>query len=792
MNTTDGVAPRWIILVDGDADFRTTASRYLFNGGARSYELTESPTGADGIRAALESVRKPDCILLDDRLPDQSALAVLAQLSEPGGTTVCPIVVLTTETDPAAALAMVRAGAQDCIDKSWCSAPVLARAVDNAIERWNMARELEQRARRLAQRELEQRELLRWSEEAHARLSLALEASRTGIWTWEPATDRVTWSSECYELHGISKDSFAHTGAAFFALVFEEDRARVEATVRGAIATRTRYACEFRVVRPDGKVVWVTNLGQATYDADGQPLRVTGTILSIDDRKRAQLKVEARERELQTLADNIPDIIARFDSDLRHTFVNAAVEAATGLPRAAFIGKSNRELGMPEEHCAFWEDAMRASFSTGQPRSLDFDFPTPSGTRYFEARIVPERGADGRVDQMLVVSRDVTERVKADRALRISEERLTRAQAAANVGTWDWNIATDEASWTPEAWILFTGTSDSAEPVTYQLWLSCVHPDDRAAAHAAVHASMSKGVYRDEFRVHTASPEPRWLEAAGQVLFSADGAPVRMIGTVRDITGQRIGEAELRHARAEAEQAVHTRDQLVAQISHDLRNPLGALTMGIAALEQQLDQLSKVQPERLTATFVRMKRQGKRMERLLDELLDVALMRSGAILPIKRRPTDLSQLVKTVAEDHRRTTARHVIEVNAEAPVVGGWDAARIERVVSNLISNAIKYSPNGGDVRIFVREVYDSRRWAVLEVSDSGIGIPEHEKARLFQWFSRADNARRASIAGIGIGLASAREIIQRHGGSITVQSEENKGASFTVKLPLELVEAG
>jgi PAS domain S-box-containing protein len=259
--------------------------------------------------------------------------------------------------------------------------------------------------------------------EREEHLRLVLDASGTGLWTWDMATDAVTWSPECYRILGIPEGAFAGTGQAFFALLHSGDRQRVEEAVQAAISERRRFVCEFRVLRSGGEPLWVSNRGRALYDGDGRPLRMLGTVTDIHERKRVEEELSFRELELQTLTNNTPDILARFDRQLRHVFVNAAVERATGQPAAEFIGRTNRELGMPEDLCRLWDEALYSVFETGQPRSIEFTFPALSGPQYHSARLVPERSPDGRIDLVLCVTHDMTDRRRVEEALKEQDHR---------------------------------------------------------------------------------------------------------------------------------------------------------------------------------------------------------------------------------------------------------------------------------------------------------------------------------------------------------------------------------
>jgi len=382
--------------------------------------------------------------------------------------------------------------------------------------------------------------------ESDARVGAALEAANTGVWEWQIESDAVTWTPKCYEIHGVSETEFGGTGAAFFQLVHEADRERVSLALQAAHEKCALYECEFRIVRPSGEVIWVENLGKASYDARGRPISVQGTLTDIDQRKRAEEAQRAREHALQTLADHSPDIISRFDRNLRHVFINAAVERVTGQRRTAFLGKTNRELGMPLELCEQWDRALERVFDAGEPEQIEFSIPTLGGERHFCSRLVAERALDGRVESVLVIASDVTDCRRAERALRLSEERLERAQGAAHIGTWDWNIVTGEAIWTLESWYLF-GHEPFSCPVTFELWLGSVHPEDRDSAAEDVREGHRCGRYHSEFRILYRDGSSRRLEAEGEVVMAL-GEPVRMLGTVRDITERHEAEHALRTA----------------------------------------------------------------------------------------------------------------------------------------------------------------------------------------------------------------------------------------------------
>jgi signal transduction histidine kinase len=175
------------------------------------------------------------------------------------------------------------------------------------------------------------------------------------------------------------------------------------------------------------------------------------------------------------------------------------------------------------------------------------------------------------------------------------------------------------------------------------------------------------------------------------------------------------------------------------------------------------------------------------MTALIGDMLDAARLRAGRPLELNRQPTDLVALAQRTAAQARASSAAHTILVDAAVPaLVGDWDGSRLERVLGNLLTNAVRYSPGGGEVRVWVGPGEGAEGGdALLRVRDRGLGIPAADLARIFERFHRAANVR-GRIAGEGIGLAGARQIVVQHGGTIEVESREGEGSTFTVRLPL------
>ena len=268
------------------------------------------------------------------------------------------------------------------------------------------------------------------------------------------------------------------------------------------------------------------------------------------------------------------------------------------------------------------------------------------------------------------------------------------------------------------------------------------------------------------------------------------GLVLLLVGWIGWYLGGRLARyyQETVAARALAEEAVRTRDEFLASAAHDLRNPLSAVRGYAQILRRQAAQDAALPPERVTQLALQIDGATRQMATLIDELLDLARLQIGQSLELERRPTDLVALAARVVAERQMAGTQHQLSLEAAKPqLVGEWDGPRLERVVGNLVANAIKYSPDGGAIYVRLREnVAGGTRWAELEVADGGMGIPRDELSRVFERFYRGRQVA-GRIGGSGIGLAAGREIVEQHGGTIAVASTEGQGATFTVRLPLD-----
>jgi signal transduction histidine kinase len=400
------------------------------------------------------------------------------------------------------------------------------------------------------------------------------------------------------------------------------------------------------------------------------------------------------------------------------------------------------------------------------------------------------RGPDGEVQYSVSIAEDITERKKAEEERAIlfeleriawgNVEKLAAERAAILSQIADGIIIADPAgriSFINERARAIHGVAELGVPVVeyadkYGLLTMDGKPypsKELPLARAVLHGET---IVDAEWRVRRPDGTEIVAQGSATPVVGEDGTRLGAVLTVRDVTEQFNLERQ--------------KDDFLSAAAHDLRTPLTTIKGRVELLRRRAD-AAALEPERFLEDLRRIDASASRMVTLINELLDVANIQLGRPLALVSRPVDLVELARTVAAEQGASAHHHVIAVQTELPaLVASLDATRIERALANLVSNAVKYSPDGGEITIGVEEALkENERRAVLWVRDQGIGIPADDLPYVFNRFHRGENVV-GKIAGTGIGLAAVREIVERHEGTVSVQSREGEGTIFTVTLPL------
>lgn len=394
---------------------------------------------------------------------------------------------------------------------------------------------------------------------------------------------------------------------------------------------------------------------------------------------------------------------------------------------------------------------------------------------------------DGCIVRAWGTQQDVTDQYKAEQALRKSQEHLALALKASRMGSWEWNLDTNELIWSDERKVLFGLKPE--DDVSYDRFMDTIHPDDRRTVQGVLANAIKNGdEYRMEFRVVWPDGSTHWLLSQGKALIKGDKYP-RIIGTSMNIDDLKRAE-ELKAAndslRIQSEQllALNTaKDEFISLASHQLRTPASIVKQYVGMLLQgYAGDVPLKQREFLQIAYDN----NQRGLEIVDDLLKVARVDAGRV-ELRRTPTDLTKFLHEIVEEYEGTFAARKQHLVLQAPnraVVANVDAGRLRMVLENLIDNAAKYSKARKTTTVTLKA---GQSQVVVSVADQGVGIATKDLPKLFQKFSRIDNALSMLEVGTGIGLYWAKKIIDLHNGTLEVKSELHKGSTFFITLPKE-----
>jgi PAS domain S-box-containing protein len=511
-------------------------------------------------------------------------------------------------------------------------------------------------------------------------------------------------------------------------------------------------------------------------DAAGTVIGLIGTTRDITDHKRFERALAESEADARSFIENLVDACAICETvcgadgiptDIRMADVNHALARAMGLPPSAIVGRTAFEL-LPDLD-PFWVDRFLEVGRTGA--AVEIEEPFPAFGRWYRVVGFPVRG--GRT---AVLFRDITERKTTEEALRESEERLRLAQVSANVGVWDWDVRTGRQTYTPELLQLYGLAKDLI--YDYDLWRAHVHPDDIERAERERDAALARGEPFDlEFRIVTPSGEVRWLASMGRGVYDDQGALVRVLGVNIDLTERKESELGLALYADRLTSSNEELQRFAYVASHDLQEPLRSIVSFSQLLERRYRGQLDADADEYIAFIVE---GGNRMQRLIADLLQVSRVETQAKELV---PTDAGIVVAgalAVLDPSLQETGATVTV--GPLPTVMA-DAAQLEQVFMNLVSNAIKYRRPDVPLEIAI----SARRldgMVEFAVADNGIGIEPEYFDRIFEMFRRLHT--HDQYEGTGIGLAVVKKIVERHGGTIRVESmPPGEGSTFFFTLP-------
>ncbi|WP_240356176.1 PAS domain S-box protein [Myxococcus eversor] len=605
--------------------------------------------------------------------------------------------------------------------------------------------------------------------EGHERTLRATEAKLHDILEHAPAVifakdkaGRYLFINRAFERTAdVSRaDVVGHTDRELFPAVVADE---FEAADRWVLETGQPLESDEHVQWADGMHIY-QSLKFPLPGPGGSVDAVCGFSTDVTETRRAQRERDQARERLRRVLTELPVVLWATDPEGNITLFEGKGLPAMGVSTSEVVGRNTSDVyaGRPE----LLDAARRAQ--EGETFSLELEM----GGSWFMAYVSPELGPDGRVVGVSGVSLDITERRRAEEVLRQSETRYRLATLATRDVIYDWDLATGDIQWSELAARQFLLSTEGLE-MGIDWWTRSIHPEDRGRVAGKMQQVIEEGVdhWRDEYRFQRGDGSWAIVEDRGQVVRDAEGRALRMVGAMHDVTERRVAEEEARR-RAEFEQL------LIGIVGHDLRNPLSAITMASTTLLRR-DTLD----ERQRKVIDRILSSAERATRMLRDVLDFTQARLGGGIPMQPRPLDLHELTRQVLDEVRLAHPERILELESGGDGAGLWDPDRLAQVITNLVNNALSYSPIHCPVLV---RTHGARGAVMLCVHNMGMPIPPELLPRLFEPMKRAERPEaKDGRGGLGLGLFIVKHIVDAHGGRLRVRSSEEGGTLFMVRLP-------
>ncbi len=591
----------------------------------------------------------------------------------------------------------------------------------------------------------------------------------------------LMWNRAALEMHGFESLSEAQGHLEDFAKLFELR------SLDGRVLPLKEWPLS-RILRGERvqnlEVCWhrldtdthrIVSYGGTMVRSSDNELLAFLTITDITERKHAEDGLRDSEAHLRRVLDNLFAFVAVLDCGCALREVNRAPLEASGLSFQDVVGKKFWD-------CYWWtysEEAqtrVRVACEHALAGEVSrFDIPTRvAGGKliWIDFQISPLRDEQGRITHLVPSAMDISARRAAEQAANESAERFRTL--ADNMSQLAW-MANEKGRpfWFNERWFEYTGTT--IEEMLENGWGEVHHPEylHRVEEKFQKHVVLGEA-WEDTFPLRGHDGQYRWFLSRALPIKDATGHVLRWFGTNTDVTERLRAEAALRETD-------RRKDEFLAMLGHELRNPLSAIRNATMLLKEGAND-----PANIEWAHAILDRQSVNLSRMVDDLLDVARITRGQV-ELRKVVVHLGQIARSAADAVKQLVQNknHQLELHIEGrvgpPVLG--DAARLEQVVVNLLTNAIKYTPPGGRICM---ETYEDDQEAVLTVRDTGIGMPASLLPDIFELFTQGDRSLDRAEGGLGIGLNLCRQLVTMHGGVIQAKSAGvGAGSEFTVRLP-------
>ena len=621
------------------------------------------------------------------------------------------------------------------------------------------------------------------------RYALVVEGARDALWDYQIENDKLYLSPRFYTLIAEQGEDKNLDLSGLYELVHPRDRKRLmEAVRRCSEGHDPHFENEFRIQRAQGETLWLLMRGAHSTNTSGQIVRMAGTLSDITERKEIELNLYRERTQLQMILDTSPIAVAITEAD-EIQFANPAFNQTFELgPGESIAGAFQNEPARIELMQKLAEErrigGIEWQVSSAHGRKRDV-------LAYFSA--VTFHGRESVLSWMM----DITDRKASERRVQESEARLEAAARAGNLGLWELNTETNEILVHQNLAEMLGDvdlSEDAQKPKWAQLegglsrWLALIHPDDRERVLCGLRAHLAGETqnFYLELRKHLADGGFSWVLFSGRLLPEAPGQARKMVGVLLEINELKALQSALEQAKLAAEQATEAKSSFLANMSHEIRTPMNAI-IGMSHLA-----LQKEDRPNQKSYLSKIHHSAEALLGIVNDILDFSKIEAGK-LAIEQTEFALETLFQDLAEITALRAAEKeqalIFRISQNLPARLQSDPLRLGQILQNLVSNAIKFTPIGGQiiVRAGLEERLGHKLLLHLSVTDNGIGLRPEQQSSLFEAFNQADYSTTRRFGGTGLGLTICRRLVELMGGRIWVESEVDRGSTFHATIWVE-----
>ncbi|MGA7782095.1 MAG: PAS domain S-box protein [Paraburkholderia sp.] len=606
-------------------------------------------------------------------------------------------------------------------------------------------------------------------EASERRLRAAFQAARMGGWEWNMKTRMVHMTAELAKMYALPEGIECATIEELSNRVAPGDRDAYHRKLDELLRHRAPFELDYRLGEGQAACRWLRMRGHSEYDPEGRLVRVYGVTFDISEQHRKEEQLSVSERRYRALVESTGAMVWSADTDGRIRVAGGSWKEFAGADAARLDGWGWLDLVHPDDReftRRSWQDARLEKTA----QSLTFRLRRQDGVyRYMQANAAPLSDERGNLQEWFGTMTDVTARREAQAATEARRLRLRAATQAAKLrivtlDLSDWSLSMENG-----------GDCHHVARMPYQSALSRVHADDRASLDRYVRRLLDGEAPHAnfEFRIQHARRE-QWVGGSALLQRGFGGEPLRIIGSIVDITGRKRLELMLRESS-------RRKDEFLAMLAHELRNPLAPLRTAIALMQKAALPLEHEEPDLLGL----MQRQAEHMTRIVDDLLEVSRITQGRIA-LKYEPILVCTAVYHAVESVAPLVEARAQQIHVEVPDATSWicaDSTRMSQILVNILNNASKYTPEGGSIKI---TAHVDAEWISIVITDTGSGVSPELLPHIFDLFSQGERTLDRSEGGLGIGLSLVKKLVEMHDGRISVRSPgPGQGTSVTVDLP-------